>query len=218
VAAVGGTDKMSAGMAVGSARTYALLDRSDEFTFENWGKAVRAGRTYTTTGALMDLQVEGRSMGDEIHLPAGGGTLEVRATAQSAWPLHRIEIVMNGQVVAAADRRDGARSLSVSKKVKVTASSWIAARCGSELSRHVNWVDRIGAHTSPVYVVVDNQEIFSPSEANYMLTLIDGGLTYLDTLSVRYDEERHRKMKAVYQRAKAHLHARLHAHGHGHSH
>jgi hypothetical protein len=218
VAAVGGTDKMSAGMAVGSARTYALLDRDDAFTFENWGKAVRAGRTYTTTGALMDLQVEGRTMGDEIRLPAGGGTLEVRASAQCAWPLHRIEIVVNGQVVASADRKEGARSLSVSHKVDVRGSCWIAARCASRLVRHVNWMDQIGAHTSPVYVVVDNQEIFSPSEASYMLTLIDGGLTYLDTLSVRYDEERHRKMKAVYERAKAAIHARMHAHGHGHHH
>jgi hypothetical protein len=67
-------------------------------------------------------------------------------------------------------------------------------------------------------VVVDNQEIFSPSDASYMLTLIDGGLTYLDTLSVRYDEKRHRQMKAVFQRAQAHLHARLHAHGHAHEH
>ena len=51
-----------------------------------------------------------------------------------------------------------------------------------------------------------------------MLTLIDGGLTYLDTLSVRYNEERHRKMKAVYERAKSHLEGRMHAHGHPHSH
>ena len=84
--------------------------------------------------------------------------------------------------------------------------------------RHTNWGEPIGAHTSPVYMVVDDQELFSPSDASYMLTLIDGGLTYLDTLSVRYNEERHRKMKAIYQRAQALLHARMHAHGHGHHH
>jgi len=218
VAAVGGTDKMSAGMAVGSARTYALLDRDDEFTFENWGKAVRAGRTYTTTGALMDLQVDGKGMGEEVRLPAGGGTLEIRASAKSPWPLHWIEIVVNGQAVASSERKEGAKSLSVSKKVKLTRSSWIAARCLSRLPRYVSSTDLIGAHTSPVYVVVDNQEIFSPSDASYMLTLIDGGLTYLDTLSVRYDEARHKKVKAMFQRAQAALHARLHAHGEGHGH
>jgi hypothetical protein len=125
---------------------------------------------------------------------------------------------VNGKVVASAGSKDGARKLSVSRKVKLTGSSWIAARCGSKLTRKIDWAETIGAHTSPVYVVVDNQEIFSPSEASYMLTLIDGGLTYLDTLSVRYDEARHRKMKAVFQKAKAHIHARMHAHGQGHSH
>jgi hypothetical protein len=119
---------------------------------------------------MMDLQVDGRSMGDEIRLPAGGGTLEVQASAQCVWPLHRIEIVVNGQVVASADHKEGAPSLSVSRQVKAHGSCWIAARCASRLVRHVNWMDQIGAHTSPVYVVVDNQEIFSPSEASYMLT------------------------------------------------
>ena len=33
-----------------------------------------------------------------------------------------------------------------------------------------------------------------------------------------YDEARHRKMKAVYARAKAAIHAKMHAHGEGHSH
>ena len=34
-----------------------------------------------------------------------------------------------------------------------------------------------------------------------MLTLLDGGLTYLDTLSVRYEEKRHREMKAIIERS-----------------
>ena len=59
VAAVGGTDKMSAGMPVGGVRTYAHLG-DEEFTFANWAKAVRAGRTFTTSGPLIDLTVEGR--------------------------------------------------------------------------------------------------------------------------------------------------------------
>jgi len=218
VAAVGGTDKMSAGMPVGSARTYALLDRDDEFSFENWGKAVRAGRTYTTSGPVMEFQVEGKGIGSEIRLPARGGTLEMRASAQCAWPLNLLEIVVNGRVVASAESKEGAPKLSVTRKIKLTGSAWLAARCGSRHIRHTNWGEQIGAHTSPVYVVADNQELFSPSDASYMLTLIDGGLTYLDTLSVRYNEERHRKMKAVYQRAKALLHARMHAHGHQHGH
>jgi hypothetical protein len=46
-----------------------------------------------------------------------------------------------------------------------------------------------------------------------MVTLIDGGLTYLETLSVRFDEERHRAMKAIFERARAKLQGRMRTHG-----
>ena len=71
------------------------------------------------------------------------------------------------------------------------------------------WPIHLGAHTSPVYVVAGGEELFSPSDATYMLTLIDGGMTYLDTLSVRYQEERHRQMKAIFEQARAELHRRM---------
>ena len=44
VAAVGGTDKMSADTAVGTVRTYALIPPDQPFTYENWKAAVRRGR------------------------------------------------------------------------------------------------------------------------------------------------------------------------------
>jgi hypothetical protein len=218
VAAVGGTDKMSAGMPVGGARTYAKLGADEEFTFANWGKAVRAGRTFTTSGPLMDLKLEGREMGEEVRLPSGGGTVEVEASAASAWPLHRLELVVNGQVAACESSAAGSKALKLRRTLTLKGSSWIAARCGSNLRVNHCWPIHLGAHTSPVYVIVANQEIFSPSDATYMLTLIDGGITYLDTLSIRYDEERHRAMKAMFEKARERLHGRLHAHGHTHTH
>lgn len=213
VACVGGTDKMSASMPVGGVRTYAQIDADRAFDFENWAEAVRAGRTFSTSGPLIDLKVEGRGLGDEIQLTGGHGTVEVHATAECAWPITRLEVVMNGRVVATATAGQGARRLALQEKVQVKGSCWFAARCGSDLKAQHSWPIFVGGHTSPIYVVVPGTELFSPSDATYMLTLIDGGLTYLDTLSVRYDERRHREMKAVYQHARDHLQGRLHKHG-----
>ncbi len=215
VAAVGGTDKMSAGMPVGGVRTYAKLAPDEPFTFENWGKAIRAGRSFTTSGPLLDLTVEGRTIGDEIRLSRRGGRLEVRARAECIWPIHMLELVVNGKVVASTSRKQGAKVLELNEKVEVKRSSWIAARAGSRLKVEHCWPIHLGAHTSPVYIVVGNQDIFSPSDASYMLTLIDGGLTFLDTLSVRYDEKRHQRLKAVFQQAQHKLLHRLDLH-HGH--
>jgi len=71
MAAVGGTDKMSAGMPVGGVRTYAHLG-DEEFSFQSWACAVRAGRIFTNSGPLIGLAVEGHAPGDEVRLPAGG--------------------------------------------------------------------------------------------------------------------------------------------------
>ena len=68
--AVGGTDKMGAYMPVGANRTYAHLG-GEQFGFESWARAVRAGRTFMTTGPLLLLEADGRTPGDEIVLGAG---------------------------------------------------------------------------------------------------------------------------------------------------
>ena len=210
--AVGGTDKMFASMPVGGVRTYAHLG-DEEFTFANWGKAVRAGRTFTTSGPLIGLTVEGRVPGDEIRLPAGGGTLEVEAWMQSLQPVHELHLVVNGRVVERAVEPNGAGQIRLRTKVRLPGSAWIAARCASRLQVWHEWPIHVAAHTSPVYVVAGGQELFNPSDATFMLTLLDGGLTYLDTLSIPASAEKHERIKAVFRAAQAELHRRLHAHG-----
>ena len=70
VAAVGGTDKMSADTAVGTVRTYARI--RGPFTYESWKDAVRRRETFVTYGPLIEFVVEGRPMGADIALDASG--------------------------------------------------------------------------------------------------------------------------------------------------
>ncbi|MGQ9632390.1 MAG: CehA/McbA family metallohydrolase [bacterium] len=212
VSAVGGTDKMSAGMPVGGVRTYVFIG-DEEFSFANWGKAVRAGRTFTTSGPLIGLAVEGYSPGDEIKLPAGGGTLEVEAWAQSIQPFHELQVVANGSVVAQERSEGGTKKTRLKAKVKMNGSGWIAARCTSSLKVWHIWPVHVAAHTSPVYIMAGGKELFSPSDATYMLTMIEGGLTWLDTLSIPADESRYKTIRRVFEDARGILHRRLHAHG-----
>ncbi len=74
----------------------------------------------------------------------------------------------------------------------------------------------VGAHTSPVYVRCGDDEVFNPSAATYMLTLIDGGLTWLDTLSVPASTEHQARVRGVFEAARARLEARLASHVHTH--
>ena len=83
VAIVGGTDKMAASTAVGTVRTYAHLDKEEEFTYEGWKEAVRRAETFASYGPLLEFAVDGRPMGSRLSLPTGGGRLEVTWQAAS---------------------------------------------------------------------------------------------------------------------------------------
>jgi hypothetical protein len=211
VAAVGGTDKMSAGMPVGGVRTYAQLG-DEEFTFANWGRAVRAGRTFTTSGPIIHLEIEGMTPGDEIKLPEGGGAVEIHAHAKSVYPFDCLQVVANGRVIAEEKSASNVREASLKIRIKVDRSSWLAARCLSPLKAWHCWPIHIAAHTSPIYVTVDGQEQFSPTDASYMLTLLEGGMTWLDTLAIPVDAHRHAAIKRVFENAHQQLHQRLHGH------
>ena len=76
---VGGTDKMSSAVPVGLYRTYARLD--EEFSYEAWCRAVRAGRTFLSGGPLVSLSVDGHEPGGTVEL-SGPGTVSPCRGAQ----------------------------------------------------------------------------------------------------------------------------------------
>ncbi|MCZ7544742.1 MAG: CehA/McbA family metallohydrolase [Anaerolineae bacterium] len=210
MAAVGGTDKMMAGLPVGCVRTYAHLQPGNPFTFETWAEAVRAGRTFTTTGPLLLLTVDGEEPGATLTLPAGGGAVSATARVQSMVPFHEVEIVANGEVVARQVAEAGTKELELTAEVPLNRTGWVAARC---LSRHTlwhAWPIHPAAHTSPVYVdVAGSPRPFNAKDAKYMLAILRGGLLWLDTLATPYSAEAHAAIKGVFERAVATLEGRL---------
>jgi hypothetical protein len=210
---VGGTDKMSGGMPVGGERTYAYLGQ-EQFSFESWAKAVRRGNTFMTSGPLLLFQVDGHTPGDEITIDSGGATVEVQVEAKSNVPFNYLEVISNGHVVASREARDGTREMAMKEKVRVAGPGWLAARCSSRLIiANGQWPMQVCAHTSPVYFQVPGQELFSAPAATYMLTLIEGSLTWVDNLAPRPDPERFERVRRVFLDARARLHRRLHDHG-----
>jgi hypothetical protein len=197
VPAVGGTDKMSAGMPVGGVRTYAYIG-DDELSHVSWSDAVRAGRTYTTSGPLMDFTVEGLRPGDELSLPESGGSVHVTATATCAMPINRLEIVFNGKVIAQVSSADGSKLLAIEDSLDLPGSGWIAARAVSDhVAWHV-WPVNFAAHTSPVYVKARRTDVFDAALGEYLITTMQGGVEWLDTLATRADAERHSTIRKVF--------------------
>jgi hypothetical protein len=180
---VGGTDKMSADIPVGLYRTYANLGDDLEFTYDNWCQSVVRGRTFLSGGPIIHLSVDGHEIGDTVKL-SGPGTVEVEAWSESVLPLGTLQIVQNGRVVASAESTGGTRRLELKEKLKVDGHTWIAARTGGPGyygTAHLDvWRRGVFAHTSPIYVSSGGDwEMYDQATAQYMLTMIEGDLSYI---------------------------------------
>ena len=205
---VSGTDKMSAGTPVGALRTYARLEPGDAFGFESWARAVRAGRTFLSSGPMIWLAVDGAEPGATLELDAAGGTVEVEARAAAPHALGTLEVVVNGSVVASRDAA-GATDVSLRASVPLDGTSWIAARCTSPFSKRTAFPTAVGAHTSAVYAQCGERQQLDAAAARTLLVLIDGCREWVETLAVCESESERRRLAGFFVEAHAELTGRL---------
>jgi hypothetical protein len=221
----GGTDKMSSDVPVGLFRTYVHLPEAD-LEYDAWCRGLRSGATFISSGPLLRFSVDGRSAGGELRLPAKGGSVQIEASVSSIFPLSTLEIVQGGRVVLSADSASGARELHLSDSLEVERGTWLAARCtgAPAAARHRDeWERGVMAHTSPVYVTCgDAYDVFDAAAAQYMLTLVEGSLTYVrerartyrPPVSHHHGEPDHRAfLERPFHEATAALHRLMHQHG-----
>jgi hypothetical protein len=199
---VGGTDKMSNNRILGGSRTYAKLRDDEPFTFENWCQAVRRGSTFASTGAMIDLRVDGTQMGEDLSLPGNGGKVEVVATAESVWPLTAVELIVNGERSARATADGDRRFVSVQFDLDVSSPCWVAARCWGE---HYTDAGPVMAHSSPVYINVGGRRAFVDSDGHYLLTHMEGGVSWAERIGVFRDEKVRNRLIALFQEAQTEI-------------
>ncbi|MCA1597794.1 MAG: CehA/McbA family metallohydrolase, partial [Chloroflexi bacterium] len=184
---VGGTDKMTSDVPVGLYRTYVYIPADEEFNYDNWCRNLAHGRTFLSGGPIIHFSVDGHAIGDMVQL-SSAGTVEVEAWAESIFPIHTLQVVQQGRVVAATEDAKGVRKLYLKEKVRVEGHTWLAAHCGgpnyTSVPHHDGWGRGIFAHTSPIYVACsDEWHLFDQATVQYMLTLVEGTLTYIRELA-----------------------------------
>jgi len=214
VAAVGGTDKMSAATAVGTVRTYAKIADNRDFTYDVWKDAVRRGHTFVTYGPLINFSADGKPMGSRIEMTATGGTVDVTWEAASVTvPMSHIELIVNGEVSesvsVAPEKGEGYWSFQVDK------SSWLALLVRGH---YPDKPEIIVAHSSPVMINVGISPMLAAADAVTILEQIEGTLAYLDSVATRDYDETYKRMRLVLQSAHRKLHNRMHQLGYFHNH
>ncbi len=176
LAATGGTDNFSDvwfDASGGTARTYARLAPGEAFGFSTWIDAVRAGRTFATSGPLLFLTVGGKEPGDELRLNRDDAdAVAVELDLSSIAPLDRAEIIVNGKVRETWSLSGGSDSWAFETTIDLPGSGWIAARAIGPTSRYVG--DEFAfAQTSAVYVVRDDQPFTSADDAAFLAESVE---------------------------------------------
>ncbi len=146
----------------GCARVYVKTD--GDFTYEKWIDGIRQRRTFTTSGPLLFLKVNDADIGDEIF-PEKGKIIEIVAEAHSRFPIGNFQIVSNGGEILCQTNVPSCNA-KLTIKIPVEKSRWIVARC----SQTDNYSPIFGlnvAHTSAIYITVDEQPVFREEAAQH---------------------------------------------------
>ncbi len=161
---------------IGNARFYTYLD--EPFTQTAWQKNVAAGRTFVSTGPILDLQVNGSRPGSRLDLKKGEKltvTLHAYGHAEQV-PLSSLELVIHGQVLRRAAPSEPGQSpahLSLTFTLdSLQQGMWIAARTFGASTQV--------AHTTPVYVTVDGGGFHNPETAGKFLSQSEAYLLELE--------------------------------------
>lgn len=153
----------------GGDRVYIKVDGA--FSYENWIEGLRAGRTFVTNGPILELSVNKLGLGQTLRL-GDAGDVSVTATARSQFPMDRVELVYNGQVVESGDLSSDRLSSTMTRRIQVDKSGWLALRAlGPGHPDHP--MGSQYAHTSPVYVEIDGKPSGSREDAESLLKWID---------------------------------------------
>lgn len=203
----GGSQKHSNTGLLGSIRTYAYLG-TETLEYGKWIEAVRAGRTFVSSGPLLRLTLNDCGPGSVIQATSGQ-TVRYRIEAQSLTPFQTLELVHNGVVVAeAATTNDPKQHACIEGELRIDESGWFYARCAGPYCEALQF--RIAAVTSPVHVEIAERPLRPPAATVHRLIgqleeTMDHNLRY-----GRFESDRQReRMQRVYREAQAELQRRL---------
>ena len=171
----------------------------ESFSYANWITGMKAGNTFITNGPAINLTVNEQAMGTTVDL-SGGKTLEMEATFSSFYPIHRLEIIMNGAVLHRANYPQGKREGTLRHQVNAERDGWIAARLWGD--HRDSFEQSIYAHSSPVYFAFGRPPAERQASAQYFLSRIDDALKWIDSYG-RYNTDRQRdEVKELFRRGR----------------
>lgn len=157
---------------VGMNRVYAQLP-AGPLAIQPWLASLKNGKTFATNGPLLGFTLDRHTVGDEIKLPTGGGTVKFSAWLRSIVPVDHLEIVCNGEVARDLKLNGRRDSADISGTLPIKQSGWCLLRAFADRDVHPILDAYPYATTSPIYVTVQGSVPDTKNDARYFITWID---------------------------------------------
>lgn len=185
---------------LGFGRVYVHLP--DGFNYEKWMAGLDAGRSFVTTGPMLNLTVNGSDVGKTYEKSVDAEyECHLKGTARYWKPVKQIEVIVNGEVVEILPkirRRVGDAYVSpIDVKLQLKGSAWVAVRCFSQAE-----TGRMRfAHTAPVYFDVPGEPVRPKRAAmQYLIQRMEEELARNKGILDEASLDEYRQALAVYRR------------------
>ena len=171
-----------------------------KLTSAAWLKQLDAGRTFITNGSLLEFAVDDHSIGDTLQL-SDAQEVRVTATAVGRVNFHSIELIRNGEVIAAANTspKGGHYEATLNESVLLNEPCWLAIRTPFEGSTN-EFCQPIYAHTSPIYVDFRNRRPFRSEVALSLVTEIENNLQIIREKATFANDSELQSVMEIYRR------------------
>jgi hypothetical protein len=163
---------------LGFGRVYVRLDGGLDAAA--WLKGLDAGRSFVTTGPMLFVTLDGHDSGHRFEqTDAAAWEYRLTGSAESAVPLERIEVVVNGEVArtlrpANRPTERGSYASPVEASLPIDATSWVAVRCFEDRpDGRVRF-----AHSAPFHIVVPGKPLRPrKEEVAYLVRRVEEQIT-----------------------------------------
>jgi hypothetical protein len=196
----GGTASGVHPVPLGFGRAYVYLP--DGFSYEAWLKGLNAGRSFVTTGPMLFAQINGQPPGHVFKAATENTEYLVTGSVESAYPIGRIEIIVNGEIVKAEkpanNRTKGGSFISPidAPKIQIAGSGWIAVRCFEDRpDKRVRF-----AHSGPVHIEVADKPVRPrKAEIEYLIKRVEDQINRSEKVLPQEALDEYREALRIYR-------------------
>ena len=147
----------------GAVRSY--VETGNPFSIQAWFDGLKAGRTFVTSGPMLELTINGHGIGSELRVARGERLfIDAKAFINSDIDLlEKIELIQQGEVVATESLQKGAAELNLNHQVDAGDGSWFVVRAQGKNKNIV-------ALSAPIYIYAADSGFCKPSVIPSIIT------------------------------------------------